>query len=1166
MSRRTITFDDVVLGYLDNKDKDKRVNQELEIRFGTMRNSEPITRTNYDNVIKRVLSAGFKLVRTEYMLRVIPEFKDKQGGMRLSNVRVEINGLPNIKEYCNTDSYNTVDHLVTQKLQTRSDDGRNYSIDVEDYNFRMSISSETNVDKGDRIYNSLTESWSNVNKIFRYIQRYTFSSEEMPFIQFDISMVKESTRRDNVMIPTRTIKQSNVFDNKVKYEVEIEIINDQIGKGTRYKTLPEIIPILRKGINLILSGIQGTNYPISISEKRYVIEKYKQLIGSTNRNPKYTSDFIGPSSMTLQMNNIIEQPVDVTIPNIRNEYTVTDKADGDRKLLYISHEGKIYLIDTNMNIQFSGCISSKPDYYETILDGEHISNDKNGLFINTYAAFDVYFIKGVNVRNSPFVSTDVKGRLQILNDIKSKMGLGSINKSIKVPPLNIRVKDFLIATKVSNIFKCCKDILDREKSGGFIYNIDGIIFTPAYLGVGSATLGKPGPMEKRAWRHSFKWKPPKFNTIDFMVSTIKDISGTNDKIDTEFYYGKSKSKTDPLKQYKTVILNVGFNERDHGYVDPCKSLKDGIFNDSSKDGSGYRPVQFYPTEPYDEHAGICKIHLSQVGGNIEDSVMLTEEGEVMEDKQIVEFSYDVNGEDGFKWKPLRVRYDKTAELLAGGKNYGNAYHVANSNWHSIHNPISSEMISSGVGIPSDISDNVYYNRTTSKSNTVSLRDFHNLFIKNKLVSSVSKPGDYLIDMAVGKGGDWSKWLNADIGFVLGIDISKDNIENKLDGVCARTLNYHKKYRKMPGAVFLNGDTSKNIKNGDAFYTESDKTTIKSLFGSTKQRDIPEGEWIKKNIGICKDGFDVSSIQFALHYMFENQTKVIEFMRNLSETTKLGGYFIGTCYDGTTVFNLLRDKGNGDSHTITNNGMKIWEVTKRYEGKEFNGDISSIGYAIDVYQESINKVFREYLVNFEYLNTILEQFGFVMLSQEELNEKGLPSSTGSFRDMFKLMDDECKRNPRNNSYRSAMEMTTGEKNISFLNRYIVYRKIHDVDGKQLATVLDDGAKQPDETIPKETVKPIADETPKPVRMTIKRKPVTLKKSKGESVDVSLPERDSVEGSSQPKMPTMTKKTGDNLLSNPDMKSATVSTDAPSEKEQVKPAKKPANKTRKRLTIK
>ena len=44
------------------------------------------------------------------------------------------------------------------------------------------------------------------------------------------------------------------------------------------------------------------------------------------------------------------------IANIRNNYTVTDKADGLRKLLFINNKGKIYLITTNMNVEFTGCI------------------------------------------------------------------------------------------------------------------------------------------------------------------------------------------------------------------------------------------------------------------------------------------------------------------------------------------------------------------------------------------------------------------------------------------------------------------------------------------------------------------------------------------------------------------------------------------------------------------------------------------------------------------------------------------------------------------------------------------------------------------------------------------------------------------------------------------
>ena len=70
--------------------------------------------------------------------------------------------------------------------------------------------------------------------------------------------------------------------------------------------------------------------------------------------------------------------------------------------------------------------------------------------------------------------------------------------------------------------------------------------------------------------------------------------------------------------------------------------------------------------------------------------MFTEDNEIVEDNTIVEFRYDVNKDQFWRWIPIRVRYDKTSEYRSGGKNYGNAYHVANSNWHTIHNPITKE--------------------------------------------------------------------------------------------------------------------------------------------------------------------------------------------------------------------------------------------------------------------------------------------------------------------------------------------------------------------------------------------------------------------------------------------------------------------------------------------
>ena len=162
--------------------------------------------------------------------------------------------------------------------------------------------------------------------------------------------------------------------------------------------------------------------------------------------------------------------------------------------------------------------------------------------------------------------------------------------------------------------------------------------------------------------------------------------------------------------------------------------------------------------------------------------------------------------------------------------------------------------------------------------------------------------------------------------------------------------------------------------------------------------------------------------------------------------KIGGYFIGTSYDGKKVFNYLRNKNVNESVTFNdeNTGKKIWEITKKYENSDFKDDASSIGYTIEVFQESINKAFDEYLVNFDYLTVIMEKHGFKLLNKDELKELDLPSSLGSFESLYNKLNDEVKSNMRKKSeIGNSLHMNNMEKRISFLNNYFVYKKVrHD----------------------------------------------------------------------------------------------------------------------------
>ena len=448
--------------------------------------------------------------------------------------------------------------------------------------------------------------------------------------------------------------------------------------------------------------------------------------------------------------------------------------------------------------------------------------------------------------------------------------------------------------------------------------------------------------------------------------------------------------------------------------------------------------------------------------------MFTEDGEMFGNNTIVEFRYDITEKAQWKWKPIRVRSDKTAELRKGMRNYGNNYNTANSNWRSIHNPITKEMIRTGENIPTEMGDDdIYYTKTKGRSLTRGLRDFHNLYVKRILIIGASIPGNNLIDFAVGKGGDLPKWIAAKLSFVFGIDISKDNIENHLDGACARYLDYCKEYPVMPSALFVQGDSGYNIRNSDAIFSEKEKQITKAVFGEGEKRAEKLGKGVIRQFGVAKNGFDISSVQFALHYFFEDLRKLHNFVRNVSECTKIGGKLIGTCYDGNKIFNLLRDKKQDESLYIGEPDHKTCEITKLYDRDDFPNDESSLGYPIGVYQDTIGKTFKEYLVNFDYFTRVMENYGFVIAEDKEAKDMGLPSGTGQFEGLFDLLKTQSEADPKlRKDVGTALHMSLHEKKVSFLNRYFIFRKLRDVNTEELFHTFTDisdaqsGAEQKD----------------------------------------------------------------------------------------------------------
>lgn len=1033
---------------------------ELEVKFGT-KGKKPLNRIDYDNVIKKLKSNGFKHLdnRNSYNLRMQSEYTTSSGYKRISNNRIEINDLNTIQRYCkhndlkqiyDEDADNINKNIVfIEKSMYSKDNKRVFPANINDFNFRVTYNLEKSLSPG--LIMSIVNNWQDNKKTFRYINRCSFAHEDYPFI-IDISIVKSSTKdkTTNQFKPVYDIKESNVFTNRENYEIEIELDPSKIGPTKKFDSYKKIVKSLRKVIKYVLSGIQGTNYPISYVEQDAVQKSYMELIwekDSLHMNVE-RSHFIGPNSVTLQLHNVapIEEGYITNEINIRNDFVVTEKADGLRHLLYINDTGKIYLISQGMNVKFTGCITKNKDMYNSLLDGELISHDKNKEFINLYATFDIYYLNNYDTRAFKFIVHEdeedkTQSRYYLLRDLIVHLEPVSIVDGISVAPLNIVFKEFYpFASNSGDVFDGCSEIISKKKSGLFPYETDGLIFTHSHFGVGANKINETGPKTNVTWNHSFKWKPPEMNTIDFMVSVVKKDGQS--KVHTVAQEGLLNDSI----QYQEIILRCGFNESQDGYINPCQDVIDDnigpFLNGENK--SKTLPYQFYPTEPFDMNAGKTNMILRYDSNN--DIVMITEENTVFNDNDIVEFYYDLERKPGFRWVPLRVRYDKK---------FPNKYETANSNWKSIHYPVTEEMVMTGANVPKlSISEDKYYNNDYSERNylTNQMKDFHNLVVKRPLIQRVSNKGDTLIDYACGKAGDMSKWIHAKLSFVFGIDVSKDNLENRLNGACARYLNAKKKNNDILNALFVNGNSAFNIRNGQGIETEKEKHITNVVFGEGTEM---VGPGVEKNHRIGERGFNISSCQFALHYFFEDPTLLHGFLTNVAECTKLNGYFIGTAYDGKKIFNMLAEKNMNENMKIIQDNKKIWEIVKEYDSYSFRDDSSSIGYKITVFQESINQYISEYLINFDYLIRLMEQYGFKVVDDKDAQEMGFPKGIGNFEGLYnQMIYDIKKNNSRKKEYGTAFQMSKNEKQISFLNNYFIFKKVREVNVKNINMDLDD----------------------------------------------------------------------------------------------------------------
>lgn len=403
------TLDNLVSEYI-NYTTEKNIIKECEVKFGTLEEVKDniknkiirISKYDFENVILKLQNCGFSSSYVDNLMRIsCDDCVDK----KIENIRLELTGQHVINEYCKNENLLTLlgthDKFtkIVKKYYPKKNGLKYKSYNNYDFGFKTSFQLEEELLNDDPIIkNNLLQNYNTLPKYYRYINRTEYINSNYPF-KCHLSMVKQSK------VTSQNIQKSGVLNNKITYEIEIELNNELI---TIESDPSVIISKLKTVIKYILCGLQDTKYPISYKEMDLVKKEYLKIFSiDTLLNDIKPKDFIGYSTKTLKLLNIQPNSLSNDI-NIRNNYTVTEKADGLRKLLYINNNGTIYMIDTQFKVQYTGMHTKIKDIFNTILDGEHIKYDKSKKYINMFAAFDIYMLNNIDKRIEPFIYVDEK--------------------------------------------------------------------------------------------------------------------------------------------------------------------------------------------------------------------------------------------------------------------------------------------------------------------------------------------------------------------------------------------------------------------------------------------------------------------------------------------------------------------------------------------------------------------------------------------------------------------------------------------------------------------------------------------------------------------------------------------------------------------------------------
>ncbi len=986
------SFDNINAVLSDLLAKGKK-GDEFEISF--KQNEYKITLEKYITLLKYLVSTGknkkLQVEKSDY-LNVSYNYDYES----FNNYRITINGLENINtrlaSIAHRENHVIFSMLLSEYINKGSDTGievmdkvkdKKNMVDFDDYGLRARLSSEKEIPK--TLYTELQKLGEKERKYisFRFIQRVSLIIEDNPNYTFriDLSQVKSSSKPN-------LIEKSPAIS-----ELEFELT---LKTPLKEKDIKAATENLLEYISNIQKVLQKSTIVVSKQSNVQIIEAFKKLI--FGEQEVLIKDLPGMQTQAAEIPHIVDL--------IPNRYTVTDKADGERCFMFIS-DGNIYLISNTLEIkqldpkEMGLTTKAVEEYNLTVLDGEYIFIGAKQKFI--FLGFDCLFSKGEDLRKEPKLETRLAA-LQLCT--KNLFGQKCENNQYAGTFDLVKIKEHY----TSNIKKFIGELnekLDSKKSGSNIIMTKNFIFPmgahPCEVFTGAsliwnlytinAELGCPYILDgiiftpcdqiytrnlRETKNRIYKWKPSSKNSIDFYVEYERDkLTNTilNIYDDAESNEELADKKISDLEQ-EIVHEDVG-KFKVKGSIYRILNLHVGKI-----EGGKEFPILFQKEK--DNY--IANIFLSN--GEARDI-----EGNIIQDRTVVEFSYlnDITVPSGFRWIPLRTRFDKTDSVNMFKRKYGNNSEIAEKTWRSImdgieasdidllaspetyeaHNRKLKSKITSDV-ITAERRENIYYQVISNLAKP--MREFHNWIKSNLIYTYCSKKSvgttvnNYrqmdVLEIACGKGGDIGKFYHTRVGSYVGLDIDPNGIYSGSDGALSRYQDFKKKFPNFPKMNFL-------VADGGALLNVEDQTRALGTMSDQNKKMITE---IFDRVDFKQ--YDVINCQFAVHYFFKTDNTLENFIANVSKFLKPSGYLVLTTFDGDVVNSSFDESGHITSNYTTQEGEKkvIFDVIRKYEP---GTNINKTGIPIDVHIPSFEDgvYFTEYLVSKELIVEKMKEIGF-----------------------------------------------------------------------------------------------------------------------------------------------------------------------------------------------